>query len=38
MAGDLGPLWQIPQIRERQLQRFGDQPIDAQTPIGKIAF
>src|ERR1700719_3289447 len=38
MAGDLGPLRQVPQIRERQIQRLGDQPIDAQPPIGKIAF
>ena len=27
MAGDLCSLGQIPQIRERQLQRFGDQPV-----------
>ena len=38
MAGDLGPLRQVPQIRERQFQRLGDQPIDAQAPSGEIAF
>jgi hypothetical protein len=38
MAGDLGPLRQVPQIRERKFQSLGDQPIDAQPPIGKIAF
>src|SRR5712675_693769 len=38
MARDLGSLRQVPQIRERQFQGTGDQPVDAQTPIGKIAF